>query len=181
MSELSVTPALLELAAPRRAASAGSAAALVGAIAASVAAKVARIDGSEGEAAQALALSARLTRLADADADAFGAAREALVAVGEGGDERRDFKLGKVLARAAAAPASVAEACADVAVLARALADSVDEEHRPDARSSVWLAAAAAESAAHLVEINLAVGAGSETSERARLDAERARMAAASL
>jgi methenyltetrahydrofolate cyclohydrolase len=139
-------------------ASSGSAAAVVGALAAAISAKVARSIGAEGEAAQATSLVTRLTALAQADAEAFGTAREALAAAGEGGDERRDFSLGRLLDHAAAVPADVAEACADVAVLAAVLAVAAGDDWSPDARSASWLATAAARSATHLVDVNLAVG-----------------------
>jgi len=97
----------------------GSAAALVGAIAAAVTVKVARRSDDPGLAAQAAALGTRLADLAPTDADALGAARAALAASTGGGDERRDFHLGQVLDRASAIPLELAEACADVAALAR--------------------------------------------------------------
>src|SRR5947208_3104348 len=83
-------------------------------------------------AAQAEALSVRLLRLAEEDADALAAARAAFPnAEPEASDPRRDFAFGKVLDRAAAIPLAIAEACADVAVLARAVAERVDPAHGP--------------------------------------------------
>jgi methenyltetrahydrofolate cyclohydrolase len=168
MAELDLSGVLETLAAPDNTASAGSAAALVGAIAAAVVTKVARSAGAEGQAAQAESLSLRLTKLADADAEAFGSARRALAQADEGGDERRDFQLGRLLEEAAAVPADLAEACADVAMLAAELAEAVGDDLRPDAQSASWLAAGAARSAAHLVEVNLAVKPDDVHMRRAR-------------
>lgn len=157
MGNLELRPALASLSSPEASAAGGSAAALVGAIAAAVVVKVARRAGSPAQAAQAAALSRRLAGLAETDAQALGAARAALADASESGDARRDFALGSLLNRAAAVPAEVAEACADVAALAAELASRAGEELGPDARAASWLAAAGARSAAHLVEINLAV------------------------
>lgn len=169
MSELGLNRVLDALADPGESPAGGSAAALVGAIAAATAAKGARASGDHGSAAQAVALATRLTRLAVLDADALRAARTALADASAGGDdERRDFGLGRALARSAALPLEIAEACADVAALATMLAESVVPDFQPDCRSAGWLAAAAARAAAHLVEVNLAVGSGDERAERAR-------------
>jgi formiminotetrahydrofolate cyclodeaminase len=65
-------------------------------------------------------------------------------------------------------PLAIAEACADVVVLARALADRLDPALGPDLETAALLAAGAARAAAHLVEINLAVGSDDERAVRAR-------------
>ena len=101
----------------------GSAAALVGAIAAAVAVKVARISDEPGLAAQAAALGHASPTWRPSDAEAFAAARAALAGSSGGGDERRDFQLGRALDRASAIPLEIAEACADVAALAAVLAE----------------------------------------------------------
>ncbi|MGI8421388.1 MAG: cyclodeaminase/cyclohydrolase family protein, partial [Gaiellaceae bacterium] len=168
------------LAAPASAPAGGSAAALVGAIAAAVTVKVARASGAEGLAAQAAALCSRLADLAPEDATALAEVREALQgATGAGGDERRDFRLGRMLAHASAVPLAIAEACADVACLAGELARCGEPDLRPDAGAAALLATGAASAAAHLVEINLGVAAGDETSSRARVAVETATSAAA--
>jgi formiminotetrahydrofolate cyclodeaminase len=161
--------------APRtgRPAVAGPATAQAGAAAALVVAAAARDAGDRTGAAQAESLAARLARLAEEDAEALAAARAAFPdsepAVP---DPRRDFALGKVLDRAAAAPLAIAEACADVADLARGLAERVDPAFAPDLEAAARLAGGAARAAAHLVEVNLAVGADDERARRARRAAE---------
>ena len=156
----------------------GSAAALVGAIAAAVTVKVARRSDDPGLAAQAAALGTRLADLAPTDADALGAARAALAASTGGGDERRDFHLGQVLDRASAIPLEIAEACADVAALAGQLAETGEDDSRPDAAVASMLAAAAAQAAVRLVEVNLAVGVDDARVTRARAAAQSAAVAA---
>ena len=161
--------------APRtgRPAVAGPATAQAGAAAAFVVAAAARSAGDGTGAAQAEALGARLTRLADEDEEALAAARAAFPeAEPEASDPRRDFAFGKVLDRAAAAPLAIAEAAADVVVLARALAERLDPNLGPDLEAAALLAAGAARAAAHLVEINLTVGADDERVRRARRAAE---------
>ena len=84
--------------------------------------------GDQGAAAQALALAGRLTRLASLDADVFavalGALRQATESreAGAGSSEARDFQLGRTLEQAAAVPLAIAEAAADVALLAAEVA-----------------------------------------------------------
>ncbi len=156
----------------------GSAAALVGAIAAAVTVKVARRSDDFGLAAQAAALGTRLADLAPSDAEALAIARTALAASTGGGDERRDFQLGEVLDRASAIPLEIAEACADVAALAGQLAETGEDDSRPDAAVAAVLAAAAAQAAVRLVEVNLAVGSDDARVTRARAAAHSAAFAA---
>ncbi len=161
--------------APRtgRPAAAGPATAQAGAAAAHVIAAAAREAGNATGAAQAEALATRLTRLGEEDADALDAARAAFPdAEPEASDARRDFAFGKVLDRAAAAPLAIAEACADVVVLARDLAERIDPAQGPDLEAAALLAGGAARAAAHLVEVNLAVGTDDERARRARRAAE---------
>jgi len=163
--------------APRteRPAAAGPATAQAGAAAASVVAATARVGGDATGASQAEALADRLRRLAEEDADALEAARAAFPeAEPETSDPRRDFAFARVLDRAAAAPLAIAEACADVAILARSLADQVDPALGPDLEAAARLAGGAAKAAAHLVEVNLAVGEDDERVRRARRAAETA-------
>jgi formiminotetrahydrofolate cyclodeaminase len=161
--------------APRtgRPAVAGPATAQAGAAAAFVVAAAARGAGDATGAAQADALATRLLRLAEEDEEALAAARAAFPdAEPEASDPRRDFAFGKVLDRAAAAPLAIAEACADVVVLARSLAERIDPAVGPDLEAAALLAAGAARAAAHLVEINLTVGAEDARARRARRAAE---------
>lgn len=156
----------------------GSAAALVGAIAAAVTVKVARLSNDPGLAAQAAALGTRLADLAPSDAEAFAAARAALAASTGGGDERRDFNLGQVLDRASAIPLEIAEASSDVAALAGQLAETGEDNSRPDAAVAAMLAAAAAQAAVRLIEVNLAAGLDGARVTRARAAAQSAAQAA---
>lgn len=161
--------------APRtgRPAAAGPATAQVGAAAATVVAATARVAGDATGASQAEALAVRLRRLAEEDADALVAARAAFPETEpETSDPRRDFAFARVLDRAAAAPLAIAEACADVAILARSLADQVDPALGPDLEAAARLASGAAKAAAHLVEVNLAVGEDDERVRRARRAAD---------
>jgi formiminotetrahydrofolate cyclodeaminase len=153
---------LAALSARDSAPAAGSAAAIVGAIAAAVVGKAARRSGDQGAAAQASALSDRLARLSALDADVFAAALEALRQATErsegdaGGSDSRDFQLGVALDQAAAVPLAIAEAAADVALLAGTVGRAEGSELREDAAAAALLAAGAARAAAHLVSINLA-------------------------
>ncbi|MDX6450405.1 MAG: methenyltetrahydrofolate cyclohydrolase [Gaiellaceae bacterium] len=138
----------------------GSAAALVGAMAAALCAKVALLSEDGGSTAQAAALCRKLTALAEEDARLFKTALSEL----ELRDD--DFKLGRALEQAADAPLRIAEACADVAALASALAGHGAPALQADARSAAALAAGAARASAVLVEVNLGA---SGTDERVQL------------
>ena len=141
---------------------AGSAAAIVAALAAAVVAKAAWRADDQGSAAQALALAGRLTKLASLDADVFAVALGALKQAtersnsGATGSDSRDFQLGRTLQQAAAVPLAIAQAAADVALLAAEVARSGQSELREDAVAAAVLAEGAARAAAHLVAINLA-------------------------
>lgn len=170
---LQINPLLDAIAAQEPAPGGGSTAALVGALAAALCAKVARFSDDGGSLAQAEALRRRLTALAPEDAAAFVAALEELR------ERRDDFDLGRALALAADVPLRIAEACADVAALGAALAESGKADVQPDARVASVLAAAAARAAAHLVEANLGAAPGDARVGRARLLADDAATAAA--
>ena len=159
MDALRIDTLLDALASNQPAPGGGSAAALVGAMAAALCAKVAQFSEDGGSVAQAAALCRRLTSLAEEDARLFTNALSEL--------DRRDddFKLGRALEQAADAPLRIAEACADVARLASALAEG-SSVHQADARSAAALAAGAARAAALLVEVNLGV---SDHDERVQL------------
>jgi formiminotetrahydrofolate cyclodeaminase len=174
VSELDVAVVLEALASPVHPGAAGSAAALTGAMSAALVAKAARAAGEEAAASQAIALAIKLERLAAIDADALAAARAALADADEGGDARRDFRLGLTLSQAAAVPLDVAEACVDVIDLAGLVAGIATDDLLPDVRAAGSLAAAGARAAAHLVEVNLSVGSDDPRAQRAREAARRA-------
>ena len=174
MRELNAGLVLEAFASPVHPASGGSAAALAGAMGAALLAKAARSAGEEAAAAQAIALAIKLERLAAIDADALETARTALSDAEEGGDVRRDFKLGQTLSQAAAVPLDVAEGCVDVIDLAALVAQIAPDDLLPDVRAAGSLAAAGARAAAHLVEVNLSVAVDDPRAERARQAARRA-------
>jgi formiminotetrahydrofolate cyclodeaminase len=145
---------LLEsLAAPTACPGGGSAAAVVVAFAAALVEKAARLSRdswphSDGTIAQAQALRRRAMPLAERDAEVYSAAIAALSIPSN--------ELGPALSRAAAVPLLIAEAAADVAALAREVAERGTPEFRGEAVIAAVLADAAAKAAMHLVEINLA-------------------------
>ena len=151
----------------------GSAAAVAAAMAAGLLAMAARAStGSWGEApgvaAQAEALRDRVAPLAELAANAYAEALELLHEDrGPEAQERRDFRLGTVLARAAALPLAVAEAAADIAELGVLVVERAEASRRPDAVAAVLLADAAAKVGAHLVRVNLATHPGDERLTRA--------------
>jgi formiminotetrahydrofolate cyclodeaminase len=148
----------------------GSAAALVAALAASLAAAAAdrsRAGWEEagGARAQAQALRRRAIELAERDAAAYAAAREALAQrsgdVAPGGGERqarRDWQLGSAVEQAAGPPLELAARAADIAELAAVIATRGAGDVRADAVVAAMLAAAASRAAAQLVQVNLVVG-----------------------
>jgi formiminotetrahydrofolate cyclodeaminase len=142
---------------------AGSAAALATAVVAATVARAARASGSwegaSGIAAQADTLVARARPLARLDAAAYSAALERLARVAAEEAEaggRRDHELRRVLEAAADVPLRIADAAADVAVLAAEVAELGDPASRPDMVAGAMLAEASARAAAQLVEVNLA-------------------------
>jgi formiminotetrahydrofolate cyclodeaminase len=156
----------------------GAAAALAGAMAASLVTMAARLsadwDEAGGMVAQALSLGDRLGGLAETDADVY---TETLITLDHRDEipaDRRDYVLGEALARAAQAPLEIAEAAADVAVLAAEAVEHVDARLRADAEIAVALAAAAAQAAARLVEVNLGTTREDARIARARTAAEAA-------
>lgn len=158
-----------------RAPAGGSVAAIVVALAAALAAKAARLSGDAwadagGAVAQAEALRSRATVLAEADARAYEEAIEALRMPGP--------ELGAALARAAEIPLEIAEAAADVAMLATFVAEHGVADLRGDAAAAAALAYGAARSAAYLVAINLGATSGDPRVVVARSLAEAAGRAA---
>jgi formiminotetrahydrofolate cyclodeaminase len=91
-----------------------------------------------------------------------------------GGDERRDFALGRALDHAAAVPLAIAEACSDLVVLAGELAPLAPADLAPDVAAAAQVATGAARAAAGLVEVNLAVGPGDPRLVRANAAVEAA-------
>lgn len=154
------------LSSPTETPASGSAAAAAGALAAALLANVARSASDPGAAAQADALSNRLTALAAEDADAYEAARRALAQSGNG-SETHDVRLGTMLRRAAEVPLQIAEAAADVALLARTVAEIAPDGQHADTVGAALIAEGAARTAAHLVDVNLASRPGEERRVRA--------------
>lgn len=105
--------------------------------------------------AQALTLARRAERLGAADAEAYMAAVHALA----GAELARGARLGDALDGAARFPAALAQTAADVAELAAEAAAEIEPGCRPDLAAAALLAAGAAAAAAHLLSVNLSVGA----------------------
>jgi methenyltetrahydrofolate cyclohydrolase len=146
----------------------GSAAAVVVSMAAGLVAMVARIsrqqwDGAGGAVAQAEALRARVTPLAQEDAEAYETVLTALRMPKDLEPEVRNNLIGDALSRAADVPLRIAEAASDVAELAADAAECGNPNLRGDATAAAILAEAAARVSANLVAINLAT---TETDER---------------
>lgn len=165
----------------------GTVAALVAAQAASLAAAAAHRsragwEEAGGARAQAQALRRRALELADRNAAAYAAAREALAQPrSEAPDEEqaaRDWRLGVAVEQAAGPPLELAASAAAIAELAAVISTHGADDVRVDAGIAAILAAAAARAAAQLVEINLVVGE-QEASVRARAYAQAAAAAAA--
>jgi methenyltetrahydrofolate cyclohydrolase len=139
----------------------GFVAALVVAQAASLVAMSARFsdkrwDEAGGVVAQAEALTARATPLAQADADAYEAALATMRAARDQPDGSRDEAIGNALSRAAEIPLAIAETALDVAELGALVCERGNPNLVGDAQAGVILAEAAARAAANLVAINLA-------------------------
>lgn len=160
----------------------GSAAALAVAISAGLTAMVARASSDWPDAgsviAQAESLRKRVAPLAQRDAEAY---EEALVTMSL--PERvepvvRDMAVGAALTRAAEVPMAIAEAGADAACLAAAVADRGTASRRGDAVAAAFLAEAGTRAAAALVSVNLLVQPGDERAQHAELLVETASQAA---
>jgi len=136
-------------------------AAVAGAAAASLVGMIARLSTgawaeAPGIAVQADLLRARLAGLAQRDADTYARSLYRLAHPEEIPPERRDHELGAALAESAATPLAIATAAADVALLAAEAAGRGEPRVQADAEAALVLATAAAQSAARLVEVNLA-------------------------
>ena len=162
---------------------AGAVAAVVTGLAASLTAAAAdRSRAAWGEAgsarAQAQALGRRALGLAEQDAMRFATARDALARRGSGEAGAADHELGAAIRRAAEPPMALAATAADTARLAAEVAQHGAGEVTADAVIAARLAAAAAQAAVRLVEINLVVGGDPEPAATARQDALQAVRAA---
>jgi formiminotetrahydrofolate cyclodeaminase len=156
----------------------GAAAAVAGAMAASLVTMAARLSTDWNEAggivAQSSILADRLAALAQTDSDVY---IETLITLDHRDEipaDRRDQVLGEALGRAAEAPLAIAEAAADVAVIAAESVQRGDARVRPDVEIAVALAAAAAMAAARLVEVNLSTTRDDTRVAHARTAAEAA-------
>ena len=159
---------LQEVSSEARGPAAGSVAAVTVGLAAALVEMAARSSrecwpGAGGAIAQAKALSARAAPLAQADADAYSEATIALeLDRGALDESARDGLLASTLGRAADTPLAIAEAAADVTLLAAEASDQCHPDMRPEALSACLLAEAAGRSAAHLVAVNLATAEGDQ-------------------
>jgi len=149
---------------------AGVSAALAAALVAKAASRSEGWSEAAGGRAQALDLRDRLLDLAAQDARAYDRALTAL--------DERDAQLSGALAEAAEVPLALAEACADVALLAAEGAERADGAARADAAAAAALAAGAARAAAKLVAVNLGAVEGDERVAAADRAAEAAADAA---
>jgi formiminotetrahydrofolate cyclodeaminase len=93
----------------------------------------------------------KLAPLAQQDAEAYAVAVAALKA------GKDDFVTSEALGRAADVPLAIAEAAADVAALAAAVAEHGNPDRRADAAAAAVLAEGAVRAAAKLVEVNLSM------------------------
>jgi formiminotetrahydrofolate cyclodeaminase len=176
-----------ELASASPSAGAGVVAGGVAALAAGLCEAVARASleswaDARGAAVQGAELRRRAGAAAVENAAAYAAARAALAEAPAG--TGRDATLRAVLMRAADVPLLIVAIAADCATLAAMIAHGCEPALRADAAAAAELAAATAQSAAGLVEINLALLASDERRERAgeaarRADVQRARARAA--
>ena len=162
---------LEETASDKPAPGGGSIAAVVVAMAAALVEKTAVLSRDWGDAsgavAQARKLRTRAVPLAEEDAIAYGDVIAAMRSTRDKPVEVRDHELGQALSLAAEVPLLIAETAADVAELAATAAERGNPNLRGDAATAAMLAAAAARSAANLVEINLGTTPDDERVERA--------------
>jgi formiminotetrahydrofolate cyclodeaminase len=175
-----------ELAAAGPAPGGGSAAALTVALAAALCAMTAELSARQLAqapqlAAESRALLRRAAPLAQADADAYGGVLAARRAPGPPASRQREERVSAALARACEVPLEVAELGDRVAAIAADITDRGNPAVRGDALTAAWLAAAAAQAAAALVQINLAGmpddPVPAQAARAARLAAQAARQA----
>ncbi|HZR91211.1 MAG TPA: cyclodeaminase/cyclohydrolase family protein [Gaiellaceae bacterium] len=173
-----------QTAAPTPAPGGGSIAALTVGLSAALVTMIARSSrdswpDAAGIAAQALELAERCPRLAQDDAAAWEEAFAGLQDAVEGNNEPGAAPLRPMLDRSAELPLAIAEAGADVAVLAALAASRGDGALRADAISAALLAHAGARVGAHLVAVNLGTREGDARSSRAAAAERRAARALA--
>jgi formiminotetrahydrofolate cyclodeaminase len=162
----------------------GALAGLVTALAASLTAAAAGRSRSVWEEApavraQAQALRRRALEVSRRTVEAHAGAVSRLAERGDGGSDARDWEVGRSVSAAAAPPLELTACARDLAELASLVADHADPDVRADAVVAAMLAAAAARSAAHLVEINLVTGADETIVGQARARALEAEAAVA--
>jgi methenyltetrahydrofolate cyclohydrolase len=161
----------------------GSAAALVVAMSAGLVAMVARAskghwDEAGGVVGQAEAFRARVAPLAQADADAYEEALNALRKREQLEERYRDQQLRQALERAAEIPLKIAEAGCDLASLAALLVERGNPEVRADAAVAAVLAEGGTRAAAKLVLVNLAAAGNDDRVRQAQALVEQASEAA---
>lgn len=144
---------LTRVASADRTPAAGSAAAVAAELAAALVIKAARRSRDDwaeagGTIAQASSLASRLREIS---AELESSYETAVQSLAEGDRDR----IAESLPPAAQAPLKLARTAADTAALALDTARRCDQGHHADMAVAAMLAAAAARSAAHLVEINL--------------------------
>ena len=175
---MSVDDLLAAVAARTTAPGGGASAALTAALAAALTTMAARFSHEplQSGASTAERLCAQASALADADVAAYG---EYVAARRRHGRDSPETK--EALDAAVEVPLQVAGIGAEVADLARSLADDGNPRLRGDASTGCWLAAAAASSAAMLVSENLVGSPGDARVEEAQRFAGRAQAAATGL
>jgi methenyltetrahydrofolate cyclohydrolase len=139
----------------------GGAAAVTAALAAGLVAMAARFSVTQLPEASDLAVRAdelrrRAANLADIDARAYQAVLDARRLPADGGQRQQGMR--EALAGAAAVPLEISEIGAQLAEMARRVAQAGNPNLRGDALTGAVLAAAAARSAACLVDINVGLG-----------------------
>ncbi len=141
-----------------------------------------RWEEARGAAIQAATLRRRSGEAGATNARSYAAARDALAQTPHPGVTGRDAALRAALIAAADTLLAIAAVAADCAGLAAEITGRCEPALRADAAGAAELAAAAARSAAALVEINLVLLPGDERRERAiaivaaaETDRERAR------
>jgi formiminotetrahydrofolate cyclodeaminase len=165
---------LEEVAAARPAPGGGSSAGVACALAAALtemAAGLARPAAGDA-AARAASLRARGLELAQQELGTYEQVLEALRL--PEGDPQRAARVSEALEKASGPPLEIAEAAAETAELAMALAARSSPSVRGDALTGAILAEAAAAAAASLVEINLGDRPGHALLRRAHMARERA-------
>lgn len=161
--DCSVADLLDRLAARQPTPGGGAAAAITAAMAAGLLGMAARFSAAQlvdapGRAAYADRARSQVAALAEQDAEAYQAVLAAFALPREPDPDVRRRQIRRTLERAARIPTEIAEAASGVAVEAAVLAQRGNPTLRGDAFTAVTLAAAAARSAAELVQLNTELG-----------------------